>query len=81
MGIEEQEETQFSLQEYKTIETHLYGEIMKNCRSYSGRLNIISILGVLDLVKQEIKDLEKTNRKFSEHTPEQTEEFVTDRIS
>ena len=52
------------LKEYKTIETRLYGELMKTCRRYSSDLNLISILGILDIVKQEIKDLDKTSRTF-----------------
>ena len=52
------------LDEYKAMETRLYGEIVKSCRSYSTNLNIISIIGILDLVKQEIQDLEKEKHKF-----------------
>lgn len=52
------------LDEYKAMETRLYGEIVKSCRSYSINLNIISIIGILDLVKQEIQDLEKEKHKF-----------------
>jgi hypothetical protein len=52
------------LDEYKSLETKLYGEIVKSCQSYSGELTIISIVGILDLVKQEIKDLDKQKLKF-----------------
>ncbi len=54
-----------ALKEYKTMETKLYGELMKTCRSYSNKLNIISIVGILDLVKQEMKDLDKTDFRFT----------------
>ena len=50
------------LKEYKVIETRLYGEIMKTCRRYSNELSLISLLGILDIVKQEIQDLDKTTR-------------------
>ena len=50
--------------EYKFHETRLYGELLKACRRYSNKLTIISIVGIIDLVKQEIKDLEKENLKF-----------------
>ncbi len=52
------------LDEYKSIETRLYGELVKSCQSCSTKLSIISIIGILDLVKQEIKDLEKEKFKF-----------------
>ena len=52
------------LEEYKNLETRLYGELIKSCRRYSNKLNVISILGILELVKQEIKDLDKTHKKF-----------------
>ena len=52
------------LKEYKSKETRLYGELMKICRSYSDELNLISVLGILDIVKQEIKDLDKTDKTF-----------------
>ena len=53
-----------SLEEYNAIETKLYGEVIKSCRRYSQQLSLISILGILELVKHEIKDLEKTNQKL-----------------
>jgi hypothetical protein len=53
-----------ALNEYKALETRLYGEILKPCRRYSNKLSIISILGILDLVKQEMKDLDKENLRF-----------------
>lgn len=56
------------LDEYKSMETKLYGEILKSCRSYSINLSIISVVGILDLVKQEIKDLDKEKFKFLQET-------------
>jgi len=56
------------LDEYKAMETTLYGELVKSCQSYSTKLSIISIVGILDIVKQEIKDLEKEKFKFMQDT-------------
>jgi len=56
------------LDEYKSMETKLYGELVKSCQSYSTKLSIISIVGILDIVKQEIKDLEKEKFKFMQDT-------------
>ncbi len=46
--------------DYKALETKLYGEMLKLCRFYQKKLSLISILGILALVSQEIKDLDKT---------------------
>ena len=51
------------LLEYKAMETKLYGELLKACRRYHNKLSIISIVGILDLVQQEMKDLDKTDFK------------------
>ena len=72
----EREETQvvekLQLDEYKSMETRLYGELIKSCRRYSNKLSIISIVGILDLVKQELMDLDKENLRFMrEDAPEE----------
>ncbi len=51
-------------EEYKILETRLYGELIRSCQRYGTKLRLISILGILDYVKQEIMDLEKENMKF-----------------
>ena len=53
-----------SLEDYKTLEARLYGELTKSCHKYSSELSIISVLGILEIVKQEIRDLDKTSRRF-----------------
>jgi hypothetical protein len=64
--MEEKEPNVFDspkLIEYKALETKLYGELMKACRFYNNKLSLISIVGILDLVSQEIKELDKTDHK------------------
>ncbi|HUS99080.1 MAG TPA: hypothetical protein VMY59_02030 [Candidatus Thermoplasmatota archaeon] len=64
--MEEKEPNVFDspkLIEYKALETKLYGELIKSCRFYHNKLSLISILGILELVNQEIKDLDKTDFK------------------
>jgi hypothetical protein len=64
--MEEKEPNVFDspkLLEYKAMETRLYGELLKACRRYHNKLSIISIVGILDLVNQEMKDLDKTDFK------------------
>ncbi|MFO7677923.1 MAG: hypothetical protein R6V50_06050 [Thermoplasmatota archaeon] len=53
-----------NLDEYKRMETRLFGELMKSCQRYTNDISIISIVGILDLVKQEIKDLDKETQRF-----------------
>ncbi|UCD13523.1 MAG: hypothetical protein JSW60_08200 [Thermoplasmatales archaeon] len=64
---------------YKTLETRLYGELMRSCQRYSTKLRIISILGILDFVKQEIMNLEKENMKFKDaENPEEKSNITFD---
>jgi hypothetical protein len=57
------------LLEYKALETRLYGEVLKSCRRYHNKLSIISIVGILDLVKQEMMELDKSDfEKLDEGT-------------
>jgi len=53
-----------TLEEYKTIETRFYGELIKLCNRYSDDLSLISILGILDIVRQEIKELDRAARRM-----------------
>jgi hypothetical protein len=52
--------------DYKAMETRLYGELLKTCRRYNNKLSIISIIGILELISQEMKDLDKTDFKDME---------------
>ena len=52
-----------TLKEYRESEVDLHIELMKICRKYMSDLGIISIMGILDIVKQEIVELEKATRK------------------
>ena len=54
------------LLEYKAMETRLYGELLKACRRYHNKLSIISIVGILDLVSEEMKELDKTDFRVME---------------
>jgi len=59
------ENPEISVKEYKNIETRLYGELMKSCRRYTNDLHLISILGILEIVKEEMRDLDKTSRQLT----------------
>lgn len=51
-----------TLEEYQINETQLHRELMNSCRKYINQLSIVSILGILDIVKQEAIDLEKATK-------------------
>jgi len=56
--------------EYKALETRLYGELLKSCRQYNNKLSIISIVGILELISQEMKDLDKRMTDFKDFEEE-----------
>ncbi|VVB61342.1 Uncharacterised protein [uncultured archaeon] len=66
MRMKDKEQNGFDEQklfEYNAMETRLYGELLKLCRRYNDQLSIISVVGILELVSQEMKDLDKTEFK------------------
>jgi len=66
-----------SLEEYKAMEARLYGELLRACRRYEDELSIISVLGILDLVKGELRELDKANRDIMKgEIPSPEEEAV-----
>ncbi len=56
-----------SLENYKNLEIQLHRELMNSCRKYITRLNIVSIVGIIELLKQETIELEKATKKNIEH--------------
>ena len=61
MQIDENENR--TLNEYRTSEVELHIDLMKICRKYMSELSIVSIMGILDIVKQETIELEKATRR------------------
>ena len=57
------ESDELTLKEYRTAEIGLHSELMKICRNYINELGIISIIGILDIVKQETIELEGATRR------------------
>jgi len=52
-----------TLDEYKQLEMQLHLELMNTCRKYISQLDVVSIMGILDIVKQEAIELEGAARK------------------
>jgi len=62
-----------TLKEYRALETELHRELMKICREYINDLGIVSIMGILDIVKQEAIELERATRKIMKSEETETE--------
>ena len=56
------EDVTSTLEQYRNYELQLHHELMNCCRKYVGRVSIISILGILDIVKEEAFELEQATR-------------------
>ena len=52
-----------TLKDYRALEIELHRDLMKACRKYITELGIVSIMGILDIVKQEAMELEKATNK------------------
>lgn len=69
-----EEDAQSKFKEYKNYEIQLHRELMNSCRRYINKLSIVSILGILDFVKQEAIELERATRSsFREEQPPSNE--------
>ena len=51
-----------TLKNYKDYEIQLHRELTNSCRKYSKTLSIVSILGILDIVKQETIEFEQATK-------------------
>jgi len=52
-----------TLDEYRQLEVKLHLELTNTCRKYISHLGIVSIMGILDIVKQETVELERATRE------------------
>lgn len=53
-----------TLEDYRAVQVRFHMDLMKVCRRYINELDIVSILGIIDIVKRETIDLEgATNLK------------------
>ena len=52
-----------TLKEHRDFESKLHGELMDICHKYTNKLGIVSILGILEIVKHEVMELEQATRK------------------
>lgn len=59
-----------SLEEYRVLESNLHRELVSCCRKYLNELGIISIIGLIDIVKQEVVEFEKATKSHIDNIPE-----------
>lgn len=65
------ESSDMTLEKYRALEVEFHIELMKICRNYINELGIVSIIGILDIVKQETIELESaTKRDIKAEEPE-----------
>lgn len=52
-----------TLNEYRQLEMELHLELIKTCKKFISKLSIVSIMGILDIVKQETIEIEKATKE------------------
>jgi len=71
-----------SLEDYNSMEIALHRDLMNSCRRYVNRLSIVSILGILDVLKQEVIELEKaTNSNMPYERSEETQNPFSENVN
>jgi hypothetical protein len=63
-----------SYKRLKALEASFHRDLMSNCRKYLNHIGIVSVLGIIDLVKQEIVELEHATRRNVTAPEEQQQE-------
>jgi len=57
------ESSDITLEKYRSLEIEFHIDLMKICRRYISELGIVSIIGILDIVKQETIELEGATKR------------------
>ena len=52
-----------SINEYRAVEAEFHREMLNLCRKYMNYLGIVSMVGIIDIVKRESVELEKATKK------------------
>jgi len=52
-----------NLEDYRKMEAQLHRELINACRKQINNLGIVSIIGILDIVKSETIELEKATKR------------------
>ncbi|MEF8879583.1 MAG: hypothetical protein V5A64_04245 [Candidatus Thermoplasmatota archaeon] len=66
-----------SLEEYQRAESMFHTELMNVCKKYVSKLSTVSLIGVIETVKEETRELEKaTKRDIDKDETGDKEEFT-----
>jgi len=57
------DEVNIALKEYREYKIQFHGELMDLCREYLKKLSIVSVVGILEIVKMETMELEQATRR------------------
>jgi len=68
-----------SYERLKALETSFHRDLMNNCRKYLNHIGIISVLGIIDLVKQEVVELEHATKR-NVHAPEERQQEASEEV-
>ncbi len=52
-----------TLEEYQRAEAMFHTELMNVCRKYVTKLNLVSMLGIVEISKDEIRELDKATKR------------------
>ena len=52
-----------TLKDYRERKVQFHGELLGICREYLNKLSIVSIIGIIEIVKQEAIELDKATRE------------------
>ena len=63
-----------SYERLKALEASFHRDLMSNCRKYLNHIGIVSVLGIIDLVKQEVVELEHATKRNIPAPEEQQQE-------
>lgn len=69
----QEEDSQTLLKDYKSVEVDFHTELMNVCKKYVHRLDTISILGIMDIVKTETIEFEKATKHYDKNPDFQNE--------
>lgn len=56
-----------TLEEYQRAEAMFHTEIMNVCRKYVTKLNLVSMLGIVEIATDEIRELDKATKRNLDH--------------
>ena len=71
-----EDDTQETLKEYKDYEIQLHRELMNICRKYINKLSIVTIIGILDYIKQEVVELERATKQTLHNEEPSSDEII-----